>query len=151
MGAKKPLALQKGHLTIEQKQKKELEEQHKAKLDSDYLNNMPDWLVDDVARAEWKRLLKEMTQSSMICNLDYNNLGAYCNAFSKWTAISKQLGLKFKAGRQTNPLVALELKYSDEMKKYAVMLGLSYEAKLKSMQLKAEKQENDIKDEFGEI
>lgn len=69
MGAKKPLALQKKHLTKTEKQKKELEEQHKANLDSDYLNNIPDWLVDDVARVEWKRLLKEMTQSSMICNL----------------------------------------------------------------------------------
>ncbi|WP_270445755.1 P27 family phage terminase small subunit [Fusobacterium varium] len=151
MGAKKPLALQKGHLTKKEKQEKELEEQHKTAFNSDYLNNMPDWLVDDVARAEWKRLLKEMQGNSMICNLDYNNLGAYCNVFSKWTTISKELGLNFKAGRQANPLVALELKYSDEMKKYAVLLGLSYEAKLKAMQLKTEKQESDIKDEFGEI
>lgn len=151
MGAKKPLALQKGHLTKKQKLEKELEEQNRTVLNGDYLSNMPDWLVDDVARAEWKRLLKEMSESSMICNLDYNNLGAYCNAFAKWTAISKELGLNFKAGRQANPLVALELKYSDEMKKYAVMLGLSYEAKLKSMQLKAEKQEEDIKGEFGDI
>lgn len=151
MGAKKPLALQKKHLTKAEKQKKEFEEQHKANLNGDYLTNMPDWLVDDVARTEWKRLLKEMTQNSMICNLDYNNLGAYCNAFAKWTAVSRELGLNFKAGRQTNPLVNLELKYSDEMKKYSVLLGLSYEAKLKGMQLKVEKQESDIKTEFGDI
>lgn len=37
------------------------------------------------------------------------------------------------------------------MKKYSVLLGLSYEAKLKGMQLKAEKQESDIKTEFGDI
>lgn len=151
MGAKKPLVLQKGHLTKKQRLEKELEEQHQSSMGAEHLNNMPDWLIDNVARTEWKRLLKEMTQNSMICNLDYNNLGAYCNAFAKWTAVSMELGLNLKAGRQTNPLVNLELKYSDEMKKYSVLLGLSYEAKLKGMQLKAEKQESDIKTEFGDI
>lgn len=151
MGAKKPLELQKGHLTKAQKQERELEEKNKNMLNYDYLKNIPDWLIDDTAHAEWKRLLKEMQDSAMICNLDYNNLGAYCNAFAKWKAITKQLGLKFKAGRQINPLIALEIKYSDEMRKYAVMLGLTLEGKLKAMHLNGEKQKDGINSEFGDI
>ncbi len=151
MGAKKPLALQEGHLTKEQIQRKELEEQFLKDAGREQLNNPPDWLIDETAINEWRRLVKEFGSNSMINNLDYNNLGAYCNAFSKWSAITKELGLKFRAGRQINPLVTLELKYSDEVKKYAVMLGLTMEGKLKSINCLAKSQENEIEDEFGDI
>lgn len=151
MGAKKPLATQKGHLTKEQIQRKELEEELLQDAGREQLQNPPDWLVDDTAKKEWNRLVKEFGENSMINNLDYNNLGAYCNAFSKWSAITKELGLNFRAGRQINPLVALELKYSDEVKKYAVMLGLTIEGKLKALNAKVKKGEDDIENEFGDI
>ena len=78
-------------------------------------------------------------------------MGAYCNAFAKWTLITKELGMKLNAGRQINPLVTLELKYSDEVKKYAVMLGLTAEGKLKTLNALREVKEGEVKDEFGDI
>lgn len=151
MGAKKPLSLQAGHLTKKQIMEKELEEKNKSNLDTSDLNNIPSWLINDIARNEWTRLIKEMSKSSMICNLDYNNLGAYCNAFARWQFISNKLKLNLLAGSKTNPLITLEHKYSDEMKKYSVLLGLTYEAKLKAMQNLAENERNTIEDEFGDI
>ena len=40
MGAKKPLALQKGHLTKKQRLEKELEEQHQSSMGAEHLNDM---------------------------------------------------------------------------------------------------------------
>lgn len=152
MGARKPLATQEGHLTKEQIQKKEFEEKLLKDAGHDQLQTPPDWLVNNIARDEWRRLVKEFTNNkSIINNLDYNNLGAYCNAFAKWTLITKELGMKLNAGRQINPLVTLELKYSDEVKKYAVMLGLTAEGKLKTLNAVREIKEGEVKDEFGDI
>lgn len=151
MSAKKPRELQTGHWTKQQLQEKELAEKNRENLATDYLDVIPEWLVNNVAKNEFIRLRSELAKTSMISNLDYNNLGAYCNAFAKWQNISKRLKLNVIFGRQVNPLVQLELKYSDEMKKYAVMLGLTYEGKLKSLQVKAEQQQTSIETEFGEI
>lgn len=149
MGARVPLEISKKHLTKSEKLKKELAENEK--FDADELETPPTWLVDEVAIGEWKRLVKEFGKKSMIGNLDYNNLGAYCNAFSKWVWITQKLGKMLMIGRQANPLVQLEIKYSDEMKKYAVLLGLTAEGKLKKLEEKQNNSENNVKSEFGDI
>lgn len=149
MGAKKPLELQTKHLTKAEIAKKELEES--IVFDKDTLNNKPEWLVDEIACKEWDRLVNEFSKNSLICNLDYNNLGAYCNAFSKWVKASKMVKLKIVIGKQANPYVSLELKYSEEMRKYAVLLGMSAEGKLKLKGAKVGKEEDKVLSEFGDI
>lgn len=149
MGARIPVAISTKHLTKAERLKKELAESER--FDTDQLETPPSWLVDEVAIGEWKRLVKEFGKKSMIGNLDYNNLGAYCNAFAKWVAITQKLGKMLMIGRQANPLVQLEIKYSDEMKKYAVLLGLTAEGKLKKLEEKQNNSENNVKSEFGDI
>lgn len=150
MGAKKPLAAQQGDLTSEKKKLKQQEEEA-VWVGNEQLEKVPQWLVDDTAKAEWKRLVKEFNKKSMISNLDYNNLGAYCNAFAKYIEVANKLGKTFMIGKETNPLVYLELKYSDEMKKYAALLGLTVESRLKIGSCKVTKQDEDLEDEFGDI
>lgn len=89
MGAKKPLAMQEGDLTVEKQKLKQMEEEA-VWVGNEQLEKVPEWLIDDIARKEWKRLVKEFNKKSMISNLDYNNLGAYCNAFSKYTELEKK-------------------------------------------------------------
>lgn len=149
MGARIPVAISTKHLTKAERLKKELAESER--FDTDQLETPPSWLVDEVAIGEWKRLVKEFGKKSMIGNLDYNNLGAYCNAFAKWVEITQKLGKLVMIGRQANPLVQLEIKYSDEMKKYAVLLGLTAEGKLKKLEEKQNNSENNVKSEFGDI
>lgn len=149
IGARKAMDLLAKHLTKAERLKKELAENER--FDADQLKTPPDWLVDTLAAKEWKRLVKEFGKKSMIGNLDYNNLGAYCNAFAKWVAITQKLGKLVMIGRQANPLVQLEIKYSDEMKKYAVLLGLTAEGKLKKLEEKQNNSENNVKSEFGDI
>lgn len=149
MGARIPVAISTKHLTKAERLKKEFAESER--FDTDQLETPPSWLVDEVAIGEWKRLVKEFGKKSMIGNLDYNNLGAYCNAFAKWVEITQKLGKLVMIGRQANPLVQLEIKYSDEMKKYAVLLGLTAEGKLKKLEEKQNNSENNVKSEFGDI
>lgn len=149
MGARKPLELQTKHLTKVEKEKKKIEES--IIFDKDALKNKPDWLVDEIAREEWDRLVNEFGKNSLICNLDYNNLGAYCNAFAKWVKASQKVGLKIAIGKQSNPYVNLELKYSEEMRKYATLLGMTAEGKLKLKGIKTESKEREVISEFGDI
>lgn len=127
---RKPLEVQTKHLTQQEIKTKQLEEES-VFVGNEQLESPPDWLIDEIATNEWIRLVKEFNKKSMISNLDYNNLGAYCNAFARYTNIVKKLGNKVMVGKETNPLVPLELKYSDEMKKFGGLLGLTMESRLK--------------------
>lgn len=45
--------------------------------------NCPSWL-DDVAKAEWKRVIKDLEGAGLITLIDRSALAAYCQAFSRW-------------------------------------------------------------------
>lgn len=150
MGRKKPLALQKGDLTVKVRQQRELEEES-VFLGNDQLQNPPSWLVSTVAVNEWIRLVSEFDKKSMINNLDYNNLGAYCNAFAKYTEIVDELGLDIMIGPRVNPLVQMELKYAEEMRKFGTALGLTAEGKLKLLGMEVGAAGGRLENEFGDI
>lgn len=152
MGARKSLRDTTKHLTVVERQIKELEEE-KAKtfVGREQLKHHPEWLVNDVAIAEWKRLVKELEATPIFNNLDYNNLGAYCNAVARYSEIVKQVGTKFRIGKELNNLVQLELRYSDEIKKYASLLGLTLDGKLKLITGDIKIESNQTNEEFGDI
>lgn len=147
---RKPLEVQTKHLTKEEIKKKQLEEES-VFVGNEQLEHLPNWLINDTAKNEWTRLVKEFNKKSMISNLDYNNLGAYCNAFAKYTNLTKEVGLEFMVGMDVNPLVQLELKYSEEMKKFGNLLGLSIESRLKIGTAKGENLNVNLENQFGEI
>lgn len=152
MGARKSLRESTKHLTVVERQVKELEEERaKTFVGREQLKHPPDWLVDDVAIAEWKRLVKELESTPIFNNLDYNNLGAYCNAVARYSEIVKQVGAKFRIGKELNNLVQLELRYSDEIKKYASLLGLTLDGKLKLITGDIKIESNQTNEEFGDI
>ena len=140
---KKPLELQSGNLTKEIQETKELEEQEIRNLNKNQLAKPPTWLRDLTAKKEWKRLNKELEEISVICNLDYNNLGAYCNAYSFYVQATKEL--------DKEPLIRIQLKYSEEMKKFASLLGLTIDSRLKIATIKNQNNQNDLVDDFGDI
>ena len=155
---KKPLELQMKHLTQEEKINKELEEQEIRNLNKNQLAKPPTWLRDLTAKKEWKRLNKELEEISVICNLDYNNLGAYCNAYSFYVQATKELDKEpliteftNKAGATNfieNPLMRIQIRYSDEMKKFASLLSLTIDSRLKIATIN---NQNDLVDDFGDI
>ncbi|MBC2855257.1 P27 family phage terminase small subunit [Cetobacterium sp. 2A] len=128
---RKPLEVQTKHLTQEEIKIKKLE-QESVFVGNEQLKIPPDWLVNEIATKEWVRLVEQFNKKSMISNLDYNNLGAYCNAFARYASIVTNLKTDVMIVEEINPLVSLELKYSDEMKRYGSLLGLTMESRLKA-------------------
>lgn len=147
---RKPLEAQTKHLTQEEKKIKQLEEEL-VFVGNDQLENPPEWLVNEIAVNEWIRLVEQFNKKSMISNLDYNNLGAYCNAFARYTSIVKNLKTEVMIVEDVNPLVNLELKYSDEMKRYGALLGLTMESRLKVGSGIKTTSDEKLNKEFGDI
>lgn len=144
------LEAQKKHLTKSEINTKELE-QESVFVGNEQLNYPPKWLVNERATKEWIRLVNEFNKKSMISNLDYNNLGGYCNAFARYTDIVEKLKTIVMIGREVNPLVALELKYSDEMKKFGSLLGLTMESRMKVGSGIVTATDTRLDNEFGDV
>lgn len=156
----KMLNCQEGNLTKEQQEQKKLQEKI-IKTGTEQLNKLPSWLRDSVAKKEWKRLIEQFKELEVISNLDYNNLGAYCNAFSSYIEATEELKDQpltityiNKSGAENliaNPLINIQKTFSEEMKKYSSLLGLTIDSRLKLAALKIEKSKDKVKDEFGDI
>ena len=96
-----------------------------------------------------------------ICNLDYNNLGIYCNSFSNYIEVSKKLDKEDKVVKYTNkagatnyienPLIKIQKYYSSEIQKYSSLLGITVDSRLKIASIKSTEIKSDIVNEFGDI
>lgn len=146
--ARKPKEMQKGNLTVEQQV--QMEQAEAAVLvDQDQLMRPPRWLIDATARKEWKRVTGILMEIQIIGNLDLNNIGGYCNAYSMYIRAIKQVS---EAGNLFDKdKVDCMKKYADEMRKFAALCGLTVDSRLKAGAYIAGKKEDDVNDMFGEI
>ena len=151
----------KGHYTKQQQKDAEMAEALLAQGTSEQLDKLPKWLIDPRAKKEWKRLVKEFRKLSILSNLDFNNLGLYCNSFIAYLDTTKELqktgstsSRVNKFGEETpikHPLIEIQRFYSDEIKKYSGLLGLSMDSRLKMGALKIEQMKNEVDDDFAGI
>lgn len=154
--ARKPLSEQKGDLTVERQKQREVEESM-IELPSNELEVLPKWLISEKAENEYKRIVEELKRTdNLVCNLDKNNIAAYCNAFSQYLDATEALKstdlLVMKSGEiAENPLVNTQKKYAEEMRKFGNLCGLSIDSRLKMAATKRNKVETEIDDIFGNI
>jgi P27 family predicted phage terminase small subunit len=156
---RKPSEMQKGNITvINGKNRKE--EENSVVVGKDQLEKPPTWLIDNEAKKEWKRLVKELDKIDIIGNLDKNNLAGYCNAFANYQKATKELkNAPFCVEKETrsgtvivrNPLIDIQKLYAEEMRKFASLCGLTIDSRLKAAVTKTEKKEDTIKQKFGNI
>ena len=156
---RKPLAAQSRHNKVVEIQRRQLEESLVA-CGAEQLEKPPAWLTDAKAKKEWKRLVEELKKIGIIGNLDLNHLGAYCNAYAAYLKATKELKAstltierETKTGKQVveNPLINIQKKYSEEMRRYAALCGLTMDARLKAGAAKADQKEEEIRARFGGI
>lgn len=155
----KPLELTNKHLTKEEKLNKELAE-NLVKAKSDNLK-APSWLKEKVAKKEFKRILEELKELDFISNLDVNNLAFYCEAYSNYIKATNELNNSTLTVEKTmqngsinvveNPLINIQKKYAEEMRKFAALCGLTIDSRLKIGMSKVDKINDGIEDEFGDI
>lgn len=156
----KLLEMQSGNLTQEQKIKKEMAEET-IKTGRNQLKKPPIWLINDIAKKEYRRLVIELNDIDAIGNLDKNNLGGYCNAYAFYLKATQDLAKEeliiskiLPNGSNTkaeNPLIKIQKNYAEEMRKFASLCGLTIDSRLKVATVKISKEEQEIINEFGDI
>lgn len=156
---KKPIDMQKAHLTLLEKQNRKLEEECVV-TGNNHLKTPPDWLIDNNAKKEWRRVVRELNKINIIGNLDYANLGGYCNAYANYIRATEILREQtYYIDRETrngvivvkNPMVDIQTTYAAEMRKFASLCGLTIDSRLKAAVTKTEKTEDMIQQKFGNI
>lgn len=161
---RKRLSEQKGHLTREQQDNIRATEDA-SDIENDQLRNAPRWLTDKAARAEWKRLIKELKKAGLVCNLDRNNVGMYCNCWSDFLRVSKLIKTLLPEDEKDlmplddgvpsmelyTSLIKLRKTLIDDMMKISRTCGLTLDSRLKAGQLKVDKVADAIEDAFGDI
>lgn len=158
--SRKPMEQQVGNLTKEDKERKKLEEQV-VKTGAEDIGKTPSWLIDSTAKREYKRILKDLKRIEIVGNLDLSNLAGYCNAYALYRKATAQLsgedlivekvsaqGVTYDA---ENPLIMVQKKYAEEMRKFASLCGMTIDSRLKAATMKVDKIEDEIEDEFGDI
>lgn len=159
--ARVPLSEQKGHLTVEFQQQRAFEETliESSRID---FKNPPDWLIDETAVAEYKRIVEGLDGIGIIGDLDITNIGGYCNAYSLYLRATKELEQDFISSKSLkvmspkgvpveNPLINIQRKYAQEMRYFEKLCGLSIDSRLKFASVKAQDIDDKISDEFGDI
>ncbi|WP_242864625.1 phage terminase small subunit P27 family [Clostridium botulinum] len=152
--------MQKGNLTVEQQDDiKNIQEV--ITVGREDLEKPPSWLRDSVAKKEFKRIINEFRNIEVIGNLDLNNLGAYCNAYSFYIQATKELKGQpltvqkvMPNGSYTtieNPLIKIQLKYSEEIRKFASLCGLTLDSRMKIGAIKTTQSKEKVNEDFGDI
>lgn len=156
---KKPIDMQKAHLTLVEKQNRKAEEDS-VTTGNNQLKTPPRWLINDVAKKEWRRIVRELNKIQIVGNLDYANLGGYCNAYANYIQVTEILkDQTYSIERETrtgtiivkNPLVDIQTNYAAEMRRFATLCGLTIDSRLKAAVVKTEKTEDMITEKFGNI
>ena len=147
---KKVLDNMTGHWTKAEIQQKKYEESL-IKIDDKNIK-APNWLKDRVAKNEFKRLVGLLEKIDIICELDITTLGLYCQTYAKLVEIVKELEQEeLVIDGKPNPKMKMQLQLSEELRKLGNELGITLNSRLKFATSKAEKERDQIKDEFGDI
>ena len=83
------------------------------------------------AKAEWKRLARQLHDIGILCSLDRATLAGYCQAYGRWVEAERKLKetpaiLKMPSGYlQQNPWLTIATKQLELMHRYMVELGLT--------------------------
>lgn len=157
--AKKPLAVSNKNYTKEEIAKKELEESL-VKASSDNLK-APTWLKGTIAKKEYEKLKEYLSEIEIITNLDVNNLASYCEAYQNYVKATKELSGQtltiqkcMPNGSYTyveNPLIKIQKLYAEECRRFAGLVGLTIDSRLKFASQKVKELDDELSDEFGDI
>lgn len=157
---RKLLVAQEGNLNVETQLNK-AEAENLVSVGKSQLDTPPDWLINQVATDEFKRVVKEFNKIDVIGNLDLNNIAGYCNSFALYVEATNQLKYeKLAVERETpnggvatteNPLIKIQKNYATEMRSFAALCGLTIDSRLKIGSKKAEETQQEIEDTFGNI
>lgn len=154
-----PLEMQKGNLTVLQQEKRKREQSYVI-TGKDQLAEPPIWLIDEIAIAEFNRIVKELKGIDIVGNLDLDNLGAYANAFSHYIHTTEELknmpmlvdkATAYGIVKVANPLIKVQTNYASEMRRFASLCGMTIDSRLKAGGIAGEEKQKNVTRKFGDI
>lgn len=153
-----PANQQKGHINVVDMQRMQAAEKLVAG-ETKLKTTPPTECIDDAAKKEWRRVVKILRSIGTDTVVDRSGLIGYVNAWSNYTRVSKQFadeGFEYtitsdKGTVIANPLVGVQCKYGEEVRKFAAQCGLTLDSRLKAGNAKLDKQEQSIESRFGNI
>lgn len=154
--ARKPVDSLTGHQTQRDIEEKKYAESLLNNLSKDGLKTPPDWLFDDIAKAEWLRVVPLLDELKIIGDTDLNNLGVYCNTYSQYRKITNALKKtpitsKGKINDSFERLSSQQRYFAELLRKFAGTLGLTIDSRLKAAAIKVKEEDDVISGEFGDI
>ena len=151
---RKIVSLQTGNLTRATKDRRAYEEGLAASEKASIKKVPKSLLVDDIAVAEYKRVLKELLRIDIIGDLDRGNLIVYCNAFSGYMRACeaiKQPDFDPIVANRPSPWYSIRDQERKAMEAAGKALGMSVSSRLSVVAKKADQQEEALKQAFGDI
>lgn len=156
----KPLSAQvPGVISIAKVNRRKYEESLIKSDGADLDTVMPSDLVDAVALAEYKRVLRRLREeANLVGNLNRSDLLAYANSYSRYMSCVKacrkrdfKLIIETDNGPKPNPICRMMDEARRDMAESSRRLGMTIEGQLKSAKAKADKEESDMEAKFGAI
>ena len=150
---RKILSEQKGNLTTEQKENIKASEEYCKNLAGNKLKiSPPKWVKGEIAKKEYRRLAKMLTNNEYLGELDTNNLAIYCNAFEKYQNLNAEYEtLDMDYFDERDKILKQITVQTETMRKFAGTLGLTVDSRLKFGSIKTKTVDDDIAEEFGDI
>ncbi|MDB8575593.1 phage terminase small subunit P27 family [Turicibacter sanguinis] len=156
---RKPLSQSTRKISKKERKEREMAESM-VKGKSDNIK-APTWLKDKVAKKEFKRLADELAEIDLICNLDVNHLAGYCEAYGKYVKATLELDGKSLTipkllpngsySEVPHPLLKIQKMYAEECRKFASLIGLTMDSRLKISPKKLEQINDEVEEDFGGI
>lgn len=152
----------KAHLTKEEIEKRQEQEEKLKKLSSDKIRP-PTWL-NKGAKKIFKDIVKELEALEILANIDTYNLSILANAFDKYIEATLKLNSdeltiehvnkKGFSTTQKNPLITVQMEYAELVRKVSGEFGLTPAARLKIIQDNSKELDEDEKEfnrKFGYV
>lgn len=123
----------------------------------DVFSTIPEELETEVAKNEWKRIVKILKDMEIVGDIDVYSLIGYCNAWALYRRATSQLEkepliITTETGRTAkNPLFDLQDRAAKQLRDFAAKAGISLDARLKYAVIAVQKHDEEVKDEFGDI
>lgn len=118
----------------------------------------PEWL-DDIGKAEWERVAKELKALNLLTNVDVTALAIYCDSVSRYREATEKIREEgytvtrtTRSGDEievTSPYVSAATKYAQIISRYLAEFGLSPGARVKLTLPKVKKQKDEFAERFG--
>ena len=126
-----------------------------SELKRELLNNPPKELRDVTAKKAWKRIVPDLLDLPVLCDLDRDALINYCNAWSEYMESIKMQKCIMRAN--VPDMKAMEVwwrreeKAQDALRKFGALCGMSIDSRLKMAATHQKKEAEQVNKKFGVI